>query len=227
MTIVPSDDFSRLIGTKHLTIDPFFPTYSSPESHYIHLSPVLWRYKSMSKIQNGKPLTAFTEPTKLKKENMTKLDLKQRGYRYRMSPGEIVLGTSFEYLGVSNSYRMNIESTTSNDRNLIWVRSGRVHPGHGMTRSFRATLAIQNPSDCMITELSATHIDDAGIIHYGQEIAQITLEELSKPARVGYDDWSEGVYSGDTEAKPSKIHDMFVKGREEGFALPPKSKHRK
>jgi dCTP deaminase len=117
---------------------------------------------------------------------------------FMLHPGEFVLGSTLEFIGIPDDLVARLEGKGSLGRIglLIHSTAGYVDPGW----QGHLTLELSNVANLPIT------------LYYGMRIGQISFLRLSSPVERLYGSAGLGSkYQGQTEATPSRAHEDFRK----------------
>ena len=115
---------------------------------------------------------------------------------YALKPGDFVLASSYERIGLSNHITAQLEGRSSLGRLgiVIHMTAGLIHAGWGLKKPSALTLEISsvNPNPVLL--------------HYKMKIAQLSFMLLRSPASTGYDECKDSKYVGQSDVTASKMH---------------------
>ncbi|MGB9635487.1 MAG: dCTP deaminase [Candidatus Micrarchaeia archaeon] len=118
---------------------------------------------------------------------------------YAIKPGDFVLGSTYEKIGLSRNITAQLEGRSSIGRLgiVVHMTAGLVHAGWGYKQPSTLTLEISsvNPNPVYL--------------YNKMKIAQISFMRHGTPPEHGYDDNRNNKYSGQKGPLPSMIHKDF------------------
>lgn len=186
--LLSNADILTHIKQGHITIDPLEHNHIGPDSIDIRLG---------NKLLIARKIDGVIDPRNGVNMEFDEHDLKEGPYAIK--PGDFVLGTTYEKIGLSNSITAQLEGRSSIGRLgiVIHMTAGLIHAGWGSKSPSTLTLEISsvNPNPVYL--------------HYGMRIAQLSFFKLTGPAEKGYDDNSESKYSEQQGPLPSRLHKEF------------------
>jgi dCTP deaminase len=190
--VVLSDrDIRAEIEAGRIVIDPFIPDAVQPSSVDLHLD------RRFRVFRNSR--YPFID-VRADQPDMTELVEIAGDEPFILHPGEFVLGSTFERVGVPNDLVARLEGKSSLGRLglLIHSTAGYVDPGW----EGNLTLELSNVANLPIT------------LYDGMKIGQISFQRLSSPAEVAYGEASIGSkYRGQRDPTASLYHRDFERGR--------------
>jgi len=190
--VVLSDrDIRAEIEAGRIVIDPFIPDAVQPSSVDLHLD------RRFRVFRNSR--YPFID-VRADQPDMTELVEISGDDPFILHPGEFVLGSTFERVGLPNDLVARLEGKSSLGRLglLIHSTAGFVDAGF----SGNLTLELSNVANLPIT------------IYEGMKIGQISFQRLSSPAEVAYGEASIGSkYRGQRDPTASLYHRDFERGR--------------
>jgi dCTP deaminase len=190
--VVLSDrDIRAEIEAGRIVIDPFIPEAVQPSSVDLHLDRRfrVFRNSRYPFIDVRADQPELTELVEIGDDDP-----------FILHPGEFVLGSTFERVGLPNDLVARLEGKSSLGRLglLIHSTAGYVDPGW----EGNLTLELSNVANLPIT------------LYDGMKIGQISFQRLSSPAEVAYGDASIGSkYRGQRDPTASLYHRDFERGR--------------
>jgi dCTP deaminase len=190
--VVLSDrDIRAEIEAGRIVIDPFIPDAVQPSSVDLHLD------RRFRVFRNSR--YPFID-VRADQPDMTELVEIGGDDPFILHPGEFVLGSTFERVGLPNDLVARLEGKSSLGRLglLIHSTAGYVDPGW----EGNLTLELSNVANLPIT------------LYDGMKIGQISFQRLSSPAEVAYGEASIGSkYRGQRDPTASLYHRDFERGR--------------
>jgi len=190
--VVLSDrDIRAEIEAGRIVIDPFIPDALQPSSVDLHLD------RRFRVFRNSR--YPFID-VRADQPDMTELVEIAGDDPFILHPGEFVLGSTFERVGLPNDLVARLEGKSSLGRLglLIHSTAGYVDPGW----EGNLTLELSNVANLPIT------------LYDGMKIGQISFQRLSSPAEVAYGEASIGSkYRGQRDPTASLYHRDFERGR--------------
>jgi dCTP deaminase len=190
--VVLSDrDIRAEIDSGRIVIDPFIPEAVQPSSVDLHLD------RRFRVFRNSR--YPFID-VRADQPDMTELVEIGGDDPFILHPGEFVLGSTFERVGLPNDLVARLEGKSSLGRLglLIHSTAGYVDPGW----EGNLTLELSNVANLPIT------------LYDGMKIGQISFQRLSSPAEVAYGEASIGSkYRGQRDPTASLYHRDFERGR--------------
>jgi dCTP deaminase len=190
--VVLSDrDIRAEIDAGRIVIDPFIPEAVQPSSVDLHLD------RRFRVFRNSR--YPFID-VRADQPELTELVEIGGDDPFILHPGEFVLGSTFERVGLPNDLVARLEGKSSLGRLglLIHSTAGYVDPGW----EGNLTLELSNVANLPIT------------LYDGMKIGQISFQRLSSPAEVAYGDASIGSkYRGQRDPTASLYHRDFERGR--------------
>jgi dCTP deaminase len=190
--VVLSDrDIRAEITAGRIVIDPFIPEAVQPSSVDLHLD------RRFRVFRNSR--YPFID-VRADQPELTELVEIGGDDPFILHPGEFVLGSTFERVGLPNDLVARLEGKSSLGRLglLIHSTAGYVDPGW----DGNLTLELSNVANLPIT------------LYDGMKIGQISFQRLSSPAEVPYGDASIGSkYRGQRDPTASLYHRDFERGR--------------
>jgi dCTP deaminase len=190
--VVLSDrDIRAEIEAGRIVIDPFVPEALQPSSVDLHLD------RRFRVFRNSR--YPFID-VRADQPDMTELVEIAGDDPFILHPGEFVLGSTFERVGLPNDLVARLEGKSSLGRLglLIHSTAGYVDPGW----EGNLTLELSNVANLPIT------------LYDGMKIGQISFQRLSSPAEVAYGEASIGSkYRGQRDPTASLYHRDFERGR--------------
>ncbi len=186
--LLSNADIERYIQQGDIKIDPFVPENVGPDSIDIRLSDKLLIAKKVDKV---------IDPQKGIDMEFDEHSLIDGPYAIR--PGDFILGSTYEKIGLSNIITAQLEGRSSIGRLgiVIHMTAGLIHAGWGNKTPSTLTLEISsvNPNPVYL--------------YNGMKIAQLSFFKLMGPAKKGYDDQSKSKYSEQQGPLPSRLHHEF------------------
>jgi dCTP deaminase len=190
--VVLSDrDIRAEIEAGRIVIDPFITDAVQPSSVDLHLD------RRFRVFRNSR--YPFID-VRADQPDMTELVEIAGDDPFILHPGEFVLGSTFERVGLPNDLVARLEGKSSLGRLglLIHSTAGYVDPGW----EGNLTLELSNVANLPIT------------LYDGMKIGQISFQRLSSPAEVAYGEGSIGSkYRGQRDPTASLYHRDFERGR--------------
>jgi len=190
--VVLSDrDIRAEIEAGRIVIDPFIPEAVQPSSVDLHLD------RRFRVFRNSR--YPFID-VRADQPELTELVEIGGDDPFILHPGEFVLGSTFERVGLPNDLVARLEGKSSLGRLglLIHSTAGYVDPGW----EGNLTLELSNVANLPIT------------LYDGMKIGQISFERLTSPDEVAYGDASIGSkYRGQRDPTASLYHRDFERGR--------------
>jgi dCTP deaminase len=190
--VVLSDrDIRAEIDSGRIVIDPFIPEAVQPSSVDLHLD------RRFRVFRNSR--YPFID-VRADQPDMTELVEIGGDDPFILHPGEFVLGSTFERVGLPNDLVARLEGKSSLGRLglLIHSTAGYVDPGW----EGNLTLELSNVANLPIT------------LYDGKKIGQISFQRLSSPAEVAYGEASIGSKNrGQRDPTASLYHRDFERGR--------------
>jgi len=186
--ILSDSDLWMRIHVGDITIDPTpeFETQIQPASLDLRLGYDFrtFNYTHRALIDPADPATF---------EQLTNTVRLQDGERFIVHPGEFVLGTTLETVGVPNDLVARVEGRSSIGRLGIVIHStaGFIDPG------FRGTITLE------ISNLGRIAV----ALYPRMRICQLAFEALSSPATEAYGFKRTAKYQGQTAATVSRLFD--------------------
>jgi dCTP deaminase len=190
--VVLSDrDIRAEVEAGRIVIDPYIPEAVQPSSVDLHLD------RRFRVFRNSR--YPFID-VRADQPDMTELVEIAGDEPFILHPGEFVLGSTFERVGLPNDLVARLEGKSSLGRLglLIHSTAGYVDPGW----EGNLTLELSNVANLPIT------------LYDGMKIGQISFQRLSSPAEVSYGEASIGSkYRGQRDPTASLYHRDFERGR--------------
>jgi dCTP deaminase len=190
--VVLSDrDIRAEIEAGRIVIDPFIPDAVQPSSIDLHLDR---RFRVFRNSRYPYIDVRADQP------ELTELVEIGGDEPFILHPGEFVLGSTFERVGLPNDLVARLEGKSSLGRLglLIHSTAGYVDPGW----EGNLTLELSNVANLPIT------------LYDGMKIGQISFHRLSSPVEVAYGDARIGSkYRGQRDPTASLYHRDFERGR--------------
>ncbi|MEM0437870.1 MAG: dCTP deaminase [Candidatus Micrarchaeia archaeon] len=178
-------DILRHINTGDILIDPLELQNIGPDSIDIRLGGKLLVARKTGRI---------IDPRKSIEMEFDQYDIEKEPYAIK--PGDFVLATTLERIGLSNSITGQLEGRSSIGRLgiIVHMTAGLIHAGWGYRQPATLTLELSsvNPNPVYIYE--------------GMKIAQMSFIKLTNPAEIGYDDNAHSKYSNQQGPVPSRLH---------------------
>jgi dCTP deaminase len=189
--ILSDRDIRAAIEAGRIVIDPFTADAIQPSSVDLHLDRRFRvfrnsRYPYIDVREEQPDLTELVE-----------IDAEQP---FILHPGEFVLGSTLERVGLPDDLVARLEGKSSLGRLglLIHSTAGYVDPGW----DGNLTLELSNVANLPIT------------LYYGMKIGQISFQRMSSPVDVAYGDARIGSkYRGQRDPTASLYHRDFERGR--------------
>lgn len=175
------------LGAGRICIDPLDPSCIQPSSVDLHLSSsfLVFRNSRRPYIDVREPQEGLTEP----------IDVPD-GESFILHPGEFVLGSTTEIVGIPIDLVGRLDGKSSLGRCGLMIHStaGYVDPGF----TGRLTLELSNVANLPIA------------LYPGMRIAQISFHQMTTPADVPYGHPSiRSKYQGQTGPRASELHREF------------------
>ncbi|HEY8921862.1 MAG TPA: dCTP deaminase [Candidatus Limnocylindria bacterium] len=189
--VLSDRDIRAEITAGRIVIDPFIPEAVQPSSVDLHLD------RRFRVFRNSR--YPFID-VRADQPELTELVEIGGDDPFILHPGEFVLGSTFERVGLPNDLVARLEGKSSLGRLglLIHSTAGYVDPGW----DGNLTLELSNVANLPIT------------LYDGMKIGQISFQRLSSPAEVPYGDASIGSkYRGQRDPTASLYHRDFERGR--------------
>ena len=189
--VLSDRDIRAEIEAGRIVIDPFIPDALQPSSVDLHLD------RRFRVFRNSR--YPFID-VRADQPDMTELVEIAGDDPFILHPGEFVLGSTFERVGLPNDLVARLEGKSSLGRLglLIHSTAGYVDPGW----EGNLTLELSNVANLPIT------------LYDGMKIGQISFQRLSSPAEVAYGEASIGSkYRGQRDPTASLYHRDFERGR--------------
>lgn len=189
--VLSDRDIRAEIEAGRIVIDPFIPDAVQPSSVDLHLD------RRFRVFRNSR--YPFID-VRADQPDMTELVEIAGDDPFILHPGEFVLGSTFERVGLPNDLVARLEGKSSLGRLglLIHSTAGYVDPGW----EGNLTLELSNVANLPIT------------LYDGMKIGQISFQRLSSPAEVAYGEASIGSkYRGQRDPTASLYHRDFERGR--------------
>ncbi len=189
--VLSDRDIRAEIEAGRIVIDPFIPEAVQPSSVDLHLD------RRFRVFRNSR--YPFID-VRADQPELTELVEIGGDDPFILHPGEFVLGSTFERVGLPNDLVARLEGKSSLGRLglLIHSTAGYVDPGW----EGNLTLELSNVANLPIT------------LYDGMKIGQISFQRLSSPAEVAYGDASIGSkYRGQRDPTASLYHRDFERGR--------------
>ena len=176
------------IASGRIVIDPFEPSMVQPSSIDLRCGSVFrvfenHRYPIIDPKADQPDLTSAVEAA--------------TGEPFILHPGEFVLGSTLESVGLGDDVVARLEGKSSLGRLglLIHSTAGFIDPGF----VGQVTLELSNVANLPIA------------IYPGMKIGQVSFYELSTPAEHPYGSAGTGSkYQGQTGPTPSRVHEDFT-----------------
>ena len=189
--VLSDRDIRAEIEAGRIVIDPYIPEAVQPSSVDLHLD------RRFRVFRNSR--YPFID-VRADQPDMTELVEIAGDDPFILHPGEFVLGSTFERVGLPNDLVARLEGKSSLGRLglLIHSTAGYVDPGW----EGNLTLELSNVANLPIT------------LYDGMKIGQISFQRLSSPAEVSYGAASIGSkYRGQRDPTASLYHRDFERGR--------------
>ena len=189
--VLSDRDIRAAIEAGRIVIGPFIPEAVQPSSVDLHLD------RRFRVFRNSR--YPFID-VRADQPDMTELVEIAGDDPFILHPGEFVLGSTFERVGLPNDLVARLEGKSSLGRLglLIHSTAGYVDPGW----EGNLTLELSNVANLPIT------------LYDGMKIGQISFQRLSSPVEVGYGDARIGSkYRGQRDPTASLYHRDFERGR--------------
>ena len=189
--VLSDRDIRAEIEAGRIVIDPFIPDAVQPSSVDLHLDR---RFRVFRNSRYPYIDVRADQP------ELTELVEIAGDEPFILHPGEFVLGSTFERVGLPNDLVARLEGKSSLGRLglLIHSTAGYVDPGW----EGNLTLELSNVANLPIT------------LYDGMKIGQISFHRLSSPVDVAYGDARIGSkYRGQRDPTASLYHRDFERGR--------------
>jgi dCTP deaminase len=189
--ILSDRDIRAAIADGRIVIDPFSPESVQPSSVDLHLGN---RFRVFRNSRYPYIDVRIDQP------DLTELVEISGDDPFILHPGEFVLGSTLERVGLPDDLVARLEGKSSLGRLglLIHSTAGYVDPGWEGT----LTLELSNVANLPIT------------LYHGMRIGQISFQRLSSPVEIGYGDERLGSrYRGQTDPTASRYHRDFDRHR--------------
>lgn len=185
--VLSDRDIRVALDKKRITIDPIQDSDIQPASVDVHLDRKILVFRNSRRpfIDIHEDVSDLTEMVEIKD-----------GIPFILHPGEFVLGSTLESIGLSDSLVARLEGKSSLGRIglLIHSTAGYVDPGW----NGNLTLELSNVNNLPVT------------LYYGMKIGQISFTELSSPSDRPYGSSDLGSkYQGQKEPTASRIYRDF------------------
>jgi dCTP deaminase len=189
--ILSDRDIRAEIEAGRIVIDPYTPESVQPSSIDLHLASRFRVFRN-----NRYPYI----DVRLEQPDLTELEEIRGDEPFILHPGEFVLGSTFERVGLPDDLVARLEGKSSLGRLglLIHSTAGYVDPGW----DGNLTLELSNVANLPIT------------LYRGMKIGQISFQRMSSPVEVAYGDARIGSrYRGQTDPTASLYHRDFDRTR--------------
>ena len=197
--IMSDREVKRALAEKKLMIDPYFEEFQGPNCYHCHLGTrflIPKKGKGAVDPLDSKTLKDLFKEVKTKKPIILK-------------PGEFILAETFEYLGVEKGLVIRLLNSSSLARlGISQAALGMINSGCGISKPIRLTLELTNNLPRPV-KLVPTTVSKDGKISWGTEVLKIAPEKMSETPEIRYDEWKDGVYSGDQKVTASKMVGRF------------------
>lgn len=185
--VLSDRDIRVALSEKRITIDPIQDSDIQPASVDVHLDRKILVFRNSRRpfIDIHEDVSDLTEMVEIKD-----------GTPFILHPGEFVLGSTLESIGLADNLVARLEGKSSLGRIglLIHSTAGYVDPGW----NGNLTLELSNVNNLPIT------------LYYGMKIGQISFTELSSPSDRPYGSSDLGSkYQGQKEPTASRIYRDF------------------
>ena len=185
--VLSDRDIRVALDEKRITIDPIQDSDIQPASVDVHLDRKILVFRNSRRpfIDIHEDVSDLTEMVEIKDQ-----------IPFILHPGEFVLGSTSESIGLSDNLVARLEGKSSLGRIglLIHSTAGFVDPGW----NGNLTLELSNVNNLPIT------------LYYGMKIGQISFTELSSPSDRPYGSSDLGSkYQGQKEPTASRIYRDF------------------
>jgi dCTP deaminase len=185
--VLSDRDIRVALDKKRITIDPIQDSDIQPASVDVHLDRKILVFRNSRRpfIDIHEDVSDLTEMVEIKDE-----------IPFILHPGEFVLGSTLESIGLSDNLVARLEGKSSLGRIglLIHSTAGYVDPGW----NGNLTLELSNVNNLPVT------------LYYGMKIGQISFTELSSPSDRPYGSSDLGSkYQGQKEPTASRIYRDF------------------
>ena len=185
--VLSDRDIRVALDKKRITIDPIQDSDIQPASVDVHLDRKILVFRNSRRpfIDIHEAVSDLTEMVEIKD-----------GTPFILHPGEFVLGSTLESIGLADNLVARLEGKSSLGRIglLIHSTAGYVDPGW----NGNLTLELSNVNNLPVT------------LYYGMKIGQISFTELSSPSDRPYGSSDLGSkYQGQKEPTASRIYRDF------------------
>ena len=185
--VLSDRDIRIALEQKRITIEPLQDSDSQPASVDVHLDKKILVFRNSRRpfIDIHEDVSDLTEMVEIKE-----------GTPFILHPGEFVLGSTLESIGLPDDLVARLEGKSSLGRIglLIHSTAGYVDPGW----NGNLTLELSNVNNLPVT------------LYYGMKIGQISFTELSSPSDRPYGSADLGSkYQGQKEPTASRIYRDF------------------
>ena len=185
--VLSDRDIRVALSEKRITVDPIQDSDIQPASVDVHLDRKILVFRNSRRpfIDIHEDVSDLTEMVEIKD-----------GTPFILHPGEFVLGSTLESIGLADNLVARLEGKSSLGRIglLIHSTAGYVDPGW----NGNLTLELSNVNNLPIT------------LYYGMKIGQISFTELSSPSDRPYGSSDLGSkYQGQKEPTASRIYRDF------------------
>ena len=185
--VLSDRDIRVALDKKRITIDPIQDSDIQPASVDVHLD------RKILVVRNSRrPFIDIHEDV----SDLTEMVEIKDGTPFILHPGEFVLGSTLESIGLADNLVARLEGKSSLGRIglLIHSTAGYVDPGW----NGNLTLELSNVNNLPVT------------LYYGMKIGQISFTELSSPSDRPYGSSDLGSkYQGQKEPTASRIYRDF------------------
>jgi len=185
--ILSDKSIKKSLGTKEISIEPFFEEFLQPASYDLHLDRYFMIFKEDKRN--------IIDVKKSVEHLMEEIEIEEGG-SFVLKPGQFALANVKEITGVDARHVGRLEGKSSLARIglLIHATAGFLDPGNKL----RLTLELVNTSPLSIK------------IYEGMKVAQIAFEELDSPSEKPYgSNKLNSKYTGDTKVKASQMWKNF------------------
>tara|TARA_B100001123_G_C15345552_1_gene1036910 strand:+ start:7652 stop:8218 length:567 start_codon:yes stop_codon:yes gene_type:complete len=185
--VLSDRDIRIALKQKRITIEPLQDSDIQPASVDVHLDKKILVFRNSRRpfIDIHEDVSDLTEMVEIKE-----------GTPFILHPGEFVLGSTLESIGLPDDLVARLEGKSSLGRIglLIHSTAGYVDPGW----NGNLTLELSNVNNLPVT------------LYYGMKIGQISFTELSSPSDRPYGSADLGSkYQGQKEPTASRIYRDF------------------
>ena len=185
--VLSDRDIRIALEQKRITIEPLQDSDIQPASVDVHLDKKILVFRNSRRpfIDIHEDVSDLTEMVEIKE-----------GTPFILHPGEFVLGSTLESIGLPDDLVARLEGKSSLGRIglLIHSTAGYVDPGW----NGNLTLELSNVNNLPVT------------LYYGMKIGQISFTELSSPSDRPYGSADLGSkYQGQKEPPASRIYRDF------------------